>query len=420
MPHCRISLPLMGSLVLVLLVSTSSCSAQVPDVTERLETLGNPMAGDGKIGRALNVWDLQRFGGKIYLAGGSTVSNAGPINVWAYNPSQKGFEKEFTVREEAIEQFKVFGKSLFIPAADPKAGDKHKFYRRTLDQTWKLSQSPKPALAHVRDLIKTKSGAILLVGNNRRVVKDPSQPSAAITRNQGASFRAAGLEQSTQTAANWFFSVFPYRGKIYAPTSLLRDAYNQTGVIGVFNRKRQKIELSQTLRNDEFIPRTLLGPQVGSQGAEVIYRLWKPTVYKGTLVYPVRSYSYTQATYQSAYMNSIGFYVKKNIGVTPTAVVFPDGQSMGEDTLIWNDYLYALANTKISAEEFWVYVYRTKNPLDSRSWEAVLRFKSRNKARSFEYLEDAFYFGLGQDYKDLVADSGSILRVSVPAATKDD
>ncbi|PZD74566.1 hypothetical protein C1752_00699 [Acaryochloris thomasi RCC1774] len=417
--HRRISFPLVSTLAFVLSASTA-CSAQVPDVTERLETLGNPMANDGKTGRALNVWDLQRFGGKLYLAGGSTVSNAGPINVWAYSPAQQTFVKEFTVREEAIEQFKVFGKSLYIPAADPKSGDKNKFYRRTLKQPWQLYKFKTPALAHVRDLFKTKSGDILLVGNNRRVFKNPSRPAAAITRDQGASFQGAGLEQATQFAANWFFSVFPYRGKIYAPSSLLRDAYNQTGVIGVYNPKRRKIELSQTLRNDEFIPRTLLGPQVGAQGSEIIYRLWKPTAYKGYLAYPVRSYSYTQATYQSAYMNSIGFYVKENIGITPTAVVFPDGQSVGEDVLIQDDYLYALANTKVSAEEFWVYVYRTKNLADARSWQPVFRFKSRNKARSFEYLENAFYFGLGQDHNDLVADSGAILRVSLPTAAKDD
>jgi hypothetical protein len=417
--HCRTSVPLIISLAFVLLSSTA-CSAQVPDVTERLETLGNPMAGDGKTGRALNVWDLQQFGGKIYLAGGSTVNNIGPINVWAYHPAQQTFVKEFTVQEEAIEQFKVFGNSLYIPAADPKAGDTHKFYRRAIDQSWKLYQSPTPALAHVRDLFETKSGEILLVGNNRRVIKDPSQPAAAVTRDQGASFQGAGLEQVAQSAANWFFSVFPYRGQIYAPSSLLRDAYNQTGVIGVYNLKRRKIELSQTLRNDEFIPRTLLGPQVGIQGSDVIYRLWQPIVYKGYLVYPVRSYSYAQETYQSAYMNSIGFYVKENIGITPSAVIFPDGQSVGEDVLIWDDYLYALANTKVSADEFWVYVYRTKNPADPRSWQAVLRFKSGNKARSFEYLKDAFYFGLGQDYTDLVADSGTILRVSLPTAAKGD
>ena len=47
--------------------------------------LGNPLREEGLTGRALNVWDLQVFDGKVYIAGGSTVSNSGPIKVFAYN-----------------------------------------------------------------------------------------------------------------------------------------------------------------------------------------------------------------------------------------------------------------------------------------------------------------------------------------------
>ncbi|MGF1601761.1 MAG: hypothetical protein ACFCU8_07025 [Thermosynechococcaceae cyanobacterium] len=406
---------LFGSLPLaIVLFATSACSQQAPDVTDRLEVLGNPMASDGKTGRALNVWDLQSFGGKIYVAGGSTTQNSGPINVWAYSPNaQQGFVKEFTVNEEAIEQFRVFGSDLYIPAADPKRGDTHKFYRRSLQAPWKLYQSPAPALAHVRDLLKTPSGDIILVGNNRSAIKDPSRPGAAVTRDQGASFQGAGLEQSKKAAANWFFSIFSYQGSIYAPTSLLRDADNQPGVIGIYDPKRQRIELSPTLKSEEFIPRIQLGSQIGPQGADIIYRLWQPVEYNSSLVYPVRSYSYTEAKYQSAYLNSIGFYVKRNMGATPSSVIFPDRKSIGEDTLIINDELYVLTNAKVSSEKFWVYVYKTKTPTDLQSWQEVLRFESRNKARSFEYLDQSFYFGLGQDHNDLIGDSGRILRVSL-------
>lgn len=419
MPRFNYLLPprysLFGSLSLaIVLFATSACSQQAPDVTNRLEVLGNPMASDGKTGRALNVWDLQSFGGKIYVAGGSTTQNSGPINVWAYNPTgEQGFAKEFTVNEEAIEQFRVFGNELYIPAADPKRGDTHKFYRRSLQTPWQLYQSKTPALAHVRDLLKTPAGDIVLVGNNRSAIKDPSQPGAAVTRDQGTSFQGAGLEEPKNTAANWFFSIFSYQGSIYAPTSLLRDASNQPDVIGVYDPKHRKIELSPTLKNEEFIPQIQLGSQIGPQGADIIYRLWQPVEYNSALVYPVRSYSYTEAQYQSAYLNSIGFYVKRKMGATPSSVIFPDRQSVGEDTLIINEELYALTNAKVSSEKFWVYVYKTKAPGDIQSWQEVLRFESRNKARSFEYLDNTFYFGLGQDHSDLIGDSGRILSVTL-------
>ncbi len=399
--------------IAIILLGTSACSGQAPDVTEQLQILGKPMAVDGKTGRALNVWDLQEFAGKIYIAGGSTVSNAGPINVWAYNPAKQILEKEFTVQEEAIEQFKVFDRALYIPAADPQRGDTNKFYRRTTQEPWKLYQSAIPGLAHVRDLIKAPSGDILLVGNNRLATKDPSQPATAITLDQGISFKGAGLDNVDDAAANWFFSIFAYRGRIYAPSSLLRDTYNRTGVIGVYKPKRRIFELSQTLKNDEFIPSILLGPQLGPQGPTVIYRPWQPVAYKGFLLYPVRSYSYSRSTYESAYMNSIGFFIKRNMGLTPSAVIFPDGKAIGEDVLLKKNELYALANTKTAPDEFWVYVYKTSAPASTRNWQEVLRFKSRNKARSFEFLDNTFYFGLGQDYDDLVGESGTILKVEL-------
>lgn len=128
---------------------------QGTDVTLKLEYLGNPLSQDGKKGRALNVWDLQVFDGKIYLGGGSTVTNAGPINVWAYNPAPESFVKEYTVQEEAIEHYKVFGNQLYIPAADPRNSDHNKYYRQNDDNTWSKYTSSNVKLAHVRDLIQT-------------------------------------------------------------------------------------------------------------------------------------------------------------------------------------------------------------------------------------------------------------------------
>ena len=101
-------------------------------IENALVNLGNPLAISGQTSRSLNVWDMQAFDGKIYLAGGSTVDNTGPIAVWAYNPSQQQFEQEYTVSEEAIEHYRVFDNQLYIPASDPKVGDSNKFYRRLI------------------------------------------------------------------------------------------------------------------------------------------------------------------------------------------------------------------------------------------------------------------------------------------------
>ena len=382
------------------------------DVTNRIVALGNPMARDGKTGRSLNVWDLQVFNRKVYVAGGSTVDNTGPINVWAYNPATQRFNREYQVAEEAIEHFRVFGNQLYIPAADPRNPDRSKFYRRGINQPWQQYASDTIKLAHVRDLVQTNRGEILMVGNNRQV-RQPTQPAAAITTDNGQSFQGAGLNNPAQPALNWFFSVFSYRGSIFAPTSLLRDRFNWVGTIAVYDSTQKQFTLNPNLSNAEFIPLSQIGPQVGRQGPQIIYRLWHPIEFRGTLVYPVRSYSFAQETYRSAYMNSIGFYVKPSLGRTPFSVTFPDGTSMGEDVLLIGDRLYVLANAKVSAQEFMVYVYQTQTPTEQQSWREVLRFKSPNKARSFEYLNRSFYFGLGQDHGEPVGQAGTLLKVQL-------
>jgi hypothetical protein len=243
---------------------------QPTEIENALVNLGNPLATSGQTGRSLNVWDLQVFDGKIYVAGGSTVENTGPIDVWAYNPSQQKFEKEYKVEEEAIEHFRVFDNQLYIPAADPKIGDINKFYRRSMTGTWQLYQSDAVQLAHVRDLIKLETGEILLVGNNRSF-KDLSKPAIAITRDNGQTFEGAGIENPPSSEFNWFFSVFAYQGKVFAPTSLLRDSVNELGAIAVYNPNKQKFELDPKLGNREFIPQSQFKSRQGQQGFDVTH-----------------------------------------------------------------------------------------------------------------------------------------------------
>jgi hypothetical protein len=375
-----------------------------------LISLGNPLAGDGHTGRALNVWDLQVFDGKVYVAGGSTVENSGPINVWAYDPKEQRFENEYTVQEEAIEHFRVFNNQLYIPASDPVEGDANKFYRRDVNGKWELFQSPLIELAHVRDLIKLDNGEILLVGNNRNF-KDLSKPATAITTDDGSSFTGAGLKDAPDSEFNWFFSVFAYQGKVYAPTSLLKDSMNLKGTIAVYNPAARAFELVPELNNDEFIPQSLLEQRRGKQGFYIIYRPWHPVEFKGALLYPVRSYSYYDRNYTQAYMNSVDFYVKPAPKTTPTRVTFPDGKSVGEDVLVINQEVYVVANHKISSGKFIVYIYKSKDPYNQSNWQEVAQFRSHNRVRSFEYLDGYFYFGMGQNYDESIGRSGDILML---------
>ena len=382
------------------------------DSQTKPQWLGNPLREDGHKGRALNVWDLQVFDGKIYLAGGSTVSNSGPIKVFAYNPQDQKFDQEYVVEEEAIEHFRVFGDRLYIPAADPTKGDLHKFYRREAG-TWQRYDSDKIKLAHVRDLIETNTGEILMVGNGRQLKKPKTRGTAiAIPSKSGLEIKPAGVDNVPNLGGtvlvdfNWFFSVFSFQNRIFATNTLLRDADNYEGAIAEYNPKSKSFALNFQLRNNEFIPTEIIGSK-DMQGINVIYRPWNPVEFQGYLVYPVRSYSIFPDNYKEAYMNTIGFFYKSRMGSSPQTLKLPKGS--GEDVLIINKELYVLANRQDADEKFTTYVYKTNSLSKSTKWKRILKFRGWNKARSFEYLDGTFYFGLGQNYNEGIHNSGDIL-----------
>ena len=383
--------------------------------------LGNPLETDGKQGRALNVWDLQVFNGKIYIAGGSTVSNSGPINVWAYNPETQSFIKEYTVAEEAIEHYRVFNEQLYIPAADPIQGDSNKFYRKKKGDKWTKYASNTVKLAHVRDLFQTKSGFLLMVGNNRNSNnRNKDAPGTAITKDDGVSFQGAGVDNSPSIGNvvladfNWFFSIFSYQNKIYAPTSILKDAWILPGTIAIYDKEKESFILDSKLDNSEFIPVQQIEENKGKYGFETIYRIWHPVEFKNSLVYPMRSYSNSsnRRKYKESYMNSLGMYLKKDMGKSPEILALP-AQAIGEEILVINKELYVLANKKGFRNRFTTYVFKTIDPTNKNAWQKVLSFDSKNKARSFEYLDGTFYFGLGQDYGEAIGNSGDILSYQV-------
>ncbi|MEM6612613.1 MAG: hypothetical protein AAF652_10235, partial [Cyanobacteria bacterium P01_C01_bin.72] len=300
--------------------------------------LGNPLAGDGKTGRALNVWDLQVFDGKVYLGGGDTTRNAGPINVWAYSPARQSFIKETTVAEEAILQYKVIDDQLYIPAADPRGNDNSKFYRLAAGGTWEKFADQSLKLAHVRDLIKLNN-KLLLVGNSRPEIKEQEiVPGAVITDSNQVNFRPVQVDNLPDTGNvtflgfDWFFTVFAFQNKIFALNAFLRDTGGYPGSIAVYDPQTERLALDFNLGSEEFIPQANIDQENGKYGVDTIYQIWQPLVYQDHLIYTARSFSnaVNLRKAEQLYFNSLGVYLKSAWGKSPSEIDLPH-QSIGED-----------------------------------------------------------------------------------------
>ena len=380
-----------------------------------LQYLGNKFAEERKKGHARNVWDLQAYEGKIYLGGGSTTENAGPIHVWAYDPASGRFHNEYTVQEEAIELYRVFGDHLYIPAADPTRGDTHKFYRYA-NRIW-TQVNGGPDLAHVRDLY-WHNGKLVGVGNSRQ----PRLHSGAIVSlDGGTTLQAATDPAGLAWPDNWFYALFEYQGILFAPNLRFTPARDALSIL-TFDNATNQFKLNPAYSTADFLPVT---GDPAYQKATM--RLWLPVEYEGTLVYPAKSYCANKQCYQALYLRSYGLFVKSSLTSLPARVTFPDEAAIGEDVLVRDGVLYALANRRTVADNFVIYVYRTTQPAatGSQVWQEVLHFTCTNKARSFELLDNrpkdaanrkgflTFYFGLGHEPHEPVGNSGALLKVSI-------
>jgi hypothetical protein len=187
--------------------ASSSVSQSVSDVTSYVQRIGNPFTDKSIYGR--NVWDMQLFNGRIYMGHGDTNSNAGPAQIWSYNPSTQSFTNEFTAPEEQVGPFRVIGGQLYTPGNDAtESWELGNFYR--LDPNGWVKKRTIPNALHVYDIAVHNGIMFAAIGtdsttNNFKVL---------MSRDMGETWSAATTESGR------CHNFFELGGEIYAVTFL--------------------------------------------------------------------------------------------------------------------------------------------------------------------------------------------------------
>ena len=406
-----------------------SCSivSGLGDVSDKMKVLGNIPVKEGMINRERNIWDLQTFGDKIYIGYGNTTTNPGPIQLYSWDTVAEAFNPEILVESEAIERFRVLNGQLIVPNSDPTSGDRKKYYYLEND-TWQ-EFSDDFALAHVRDIYYYNS-EYYLIGNSRC----PDQYSNAcsgmikqanLTDPFDSSLLNAELTKAdpyTNSLWNWFFGFLEFDGKLVIPNAMFSAAYNPFLVIKhgeFFVVDQNSVQWSANMSANERITLPNIYPvdttvtTLDTLISKIILTPFEQVEFNGDYLYTMRSYSVHDVLYKAAYKNSKGMLFKEDLMSNAKFVNFPDVGSIGEDLLIENGTVYALSNLKIDPDNYRVFVYKSTNPSElSSSWEMVMYFDSPNRARSFEFHDGKFYFGLGNNHNETLANAGSLLSVS--------
>lgn len=378
------------ALALALLAAPLAAPATT-DVTAKLEALEGPAFQrwpSGEMVYARNPWALRAFGGKLYVGSGNSnnkgpAANAGPIDLYVYDPGKKAWSVEAKIEEEQVDVIRVLGGELWIPGHDGRlvsekasklkkalsTADDWSFgatHHRLKSGRWEHQRTIKNGI-HVYDLVLHK-------GKLFAAASTVAGGTVARSEDGGGSWK-----ESLTSAGPWqrTRSLFELDGRLYASTS--------KGKLYRYDEKTAFAQVNKDLfpgkdRASLFAARpTPFAAQVAYLGArQLIDHDWDP----------------------------IGLFA---IGadLTPRKLSLP-GNATARDLLVEGGKLHALASSK-EGGKLLVQVFATA---DLKTWTEELRFVAPTFARSFEKLGGDWYFGLGSDPLELNAATGRILKVA--------
>jgi hypothetical protein len=370
-------LPLVGSCRPPTAMSWSAAPSTTPSHDAvQVEQLGQPFE---KPAYARNVWDIQRFGTRLYFGHGNSSNNnpspnAGPIDVISYDAVGAAFQTEFTVDDEQINTFRVLNARLYIPGHDAREGwELGNFYR--LEQPgWKKYRTI-PNAVHVFDIYAFDGKLFAALS------PQPGSTNICLSDDDGLSWR--DITYSARMPNIRIFSLFELNGALYGSTGNFLLRYDGGDVF---------TPLSSTKDFNLF-------PDAPDDGLG--RRVERPVNFLDQLIYIGAIPS------NDMQWDPIGLYAAQD-PADVRVLSIPGGGLMRDLVVDSVGRLCVLSDRRLADGQHLIRVHAST---DLQRWTELLRFQADTFARSFEELGNDFYFGLGCDTHSLRASTGTILRV---------
>lgn len=394
-------------------VSITSSLPTVADLTSRIEWLGNPYKASYKDGTAYvyarNVWDMQYYQGSIYLGAGNSsnygpAQNAGPVSVIRFDMTTQTFIKEFVVDEEQIDVYNILDGELYVPGHDPtQTWDWGNLYRREIGGAW-VKYRNIPNGIHTYSL--TSYGGKIFGAVN--VANDGAAVSASQDRGKTWEMIPIGLSRVygflTVGSALHAIKEFPSAVQWNQMTANDRIANNP---IFEFVQPNSFIPRADITR-EIFFPNTIMRVDVPS-------KIFRPLAVADKGVYIG---AYTHNDHQCL---PFGVYIASSMKggqVKVDRMAIPESYRPW-DLLLKDGYLYVLVEVK-GANKTMVKVIRSRQD-KLPDWSDVFQFDAPTFARSFEAVNNDFYFALGSEIvspeqwqqSELRPETGEILRIQI-------
>jgi hypothetical protein len=359
------------------------------DLSGQVELLGEPFASKPIYAR--NIWDLQSFGGRLYLGHGNSSNqlpspNAGPVPIVFWDPVSASFVTAYTVNDEQIDRYRVLDGQLYVPGHDPRDDSSLGNYYVLGRNGWSKYRNV-PGGVHMLDLCRYDGALFAALG---------SMGSTIWASTNGANWRSAlepSLAVSGRTGGR-VYSFFRFGETLHALTLVRLPNFEYQPTVLRYDRNQQWFvaEASTTVSN--LFPQTAL-----PFGRD--YRLER-AVSLGDKLFYVLGRAYNDLQWES-----LGLFWATNVN-SGVRVRLPAASQVWDLAEHGGRVWALLSEPKPESTNVWVSVTST---VDGHQWQELLRFESPTLARSFEWLAGDLYFGLGCSTNQLEAATGQLRRI---------
>ncbi|MGZ8158429.1 MAG: hypothetical protein ACXWT1_08605 [Methylobacter sp.] len=384
--------------------------AAVNDLTGRVEVLGNPYQDKYKDGAdvyARNIWDMQSYQGAIYLGAGNSsnkgpAQNAGPVPIIKFDPVTQKFIQEGVVDDEQIDVYHVVNGELYTPGHDPRESwELGNFYRRDNNGVW-VKYRNIPGAIHTYSLAGYKEKLFGSLG-----IRDGA--AVSISEDQGKTWKAIPVGRSRVygflNVANNLYVVKQFPSLIQWEDEMTADEQDQYNPVYEFKSPDSFI-LRKDISQETLFPNTKLSDDKTT-------KIVRPLIVGEKGVY-IGAYTHNDHQFLP-----FGVYITTSLAeghIQVDKMLIPDKYEPW-DLLLKDGYLYVLTSKKDGDD---VKIKVLRSPVnDLENWDEVLEFTAHTFARSFEILDNDFYFGLGSEVEntkrwrqeELSPVTGQILRI---------
>jgi hypothetical protein len=350
------------------------------DVTDKLELLGTPTQAQYETQPyARNVWDMQVYGDRLYVGSGNSSnigpsSNAGLARIHCFDTTTQKFTDAFTTNEEQIDRIIPLNNTLFIPGHDPRGSVPPRIYRLGSDGQWSHVSLEGVHIYDIHEFNRRLWVGRGVFSYQKDALVASDTPNFLNNQPNWNYLPVASIGQSTWRLYNFF-----QLGQTLLASGEPFLGDDQPGFFAYFPTVNR---WTQIINGKRFFPGA---PAEISPTRYTIRRdaiLNKTTLYIGSVTYNDHQH-FPIGLYRASSLNFVR-QIPLEFGFIPW------------DVMVKGRVAYVLSARQDAPQQFTIRVQKSPDLLN---WETVLEFKRPAFARSFERINDDFYFGMGIEWR---------------------